>query len=85
MAAIAIRRVVFAMERHIAAADDGDQRSAVPRPVSSSLLDPDEADFAAIIETKAAPIDHGGDAPFALRLKRAITGAGRSGGRQHQK
>ncbi|WP_456625180.1 hypothetical protein [Bradyrhizobium sp. URHC0002] len=73
------------MQRHVAAAGDGGQCGAVPHLVGSSLLDPNEADFAAVIETKAAPIDHGGDTAFALRLERAIGGVGRSDGCQHEK
>jgi hypothetical protein len=73
------------MQRHVAAAGDGGQGGAVPRLVSSSLLDPNEADFAAVIEAKAAPIDHGGNTAIALRLKQAIGGAGGSGARQHEK
>ena len=38
-----------------------------------------------VIETKAAPIDHGGDTAFALWLERAIGGVGRSDGCQHEK
>ena len=52
---------------------------------SDHALDAGEADFAAVIEAKAASVDHGGDAAFALRLQRAIGGVGASGGCQHQK
>jgi hypothetical protein len=46
---------------------------------------PADADLAAVFETKAARIDHGGNPPFALWLKRAIGGAGPPHGRQHEK
>jgi hypothetical protein len=54
-------------------------------PVGSTTLDAGETDFAAVFEAKAAPIDHGGNTAFALRLEQAIGRAGRSDGRQHQK
>jgi hypothetical protein len=43
-------------------------------------LDPCEADLAAILQPKGACIDHRGDAPLALRLKRASGGDHRTGG-----
>ncbi|WP_312014361.1 hypothetical protein [Bradyrhizobium sp. AUGA SZCCT0283] len=73
------------MQRHVATAGDGGQRSVVPRLVGSRLLDSNEADFAAVVETKGASIDHGGDTAFALRLQRAIDGIGPSDGGQHEK
>ena len=85
LAAVAVRRVVVAMQRHVAAGDDGGQRCRCRWPVGSPRLDAGEADFAAVVEAKAARIDHGGDAAFALRLKQAIGGAGRPGGRQQEK
>ena len=39
--------------------------------VGSDRLDAGEADLAAVLEAKAARIDHGGDAAFALRLEGA--------------
>ena len=55
--------------------------SAAPRfasvLVGRDRLDAGEADFAAILQAKAARIDHLGDAAFALRLE----GASRRGGR----
>ena len=53
-------------------------KAALPLALSvPASLDAGEADFAAVFEAKAAPIDHGGDAAFALRLQRAIGGVGR--------
>ena len=83
-AAAGVRRVVFAMQRHMAPADEGRQRSPAAGLVRSGLLDPGETDFAAVIKAKAAPVDHGGDAAFALRLERAI-GVRLSASGQHEK
>ena len=85
LAAIAVRRIVVAMQRHLTAGGDGGQGGSAIGPVGSTTGDAGEADFAAVFEAKASRIDHGGDAAFALRLQRAIGGAGASGGCQHQK
>ena len=74
MAAIAIRRIIFAMQRHLAVGGDGGQGGPAAGPVGSSTLDAGETDFAAVFEAKAAAIDHGGHAAFALRLRRAVGG-----------
>ena len=84
LAAVAVRRVVFAMQRHMTSADEGRQRDPAVGLVRSGPLDPGEADFAAVVEAKAASIDHGGDAAFALRLERAI-GVRPSAGGQREK
>jgi hypothetical protein len=76
LAAIAIRRVVVAMQCHLAAGGDGGQSGPAAGPVGSTTLDAGEADFAAVLEAKATRIDHGDDAAFALRLKQTIGGVG---------
>ena len=60
--------------------------AALPLALSvPAAFDAGEADFAAVFEAKAARIEHGSDAAFALRLERAIGGIGPSDGRQHEK
>ena len=85
LAAIAIRQIVFAVQRHLAAAGDGGQRGPAAGPVGSSVRDAGEADLAAVFEAKVARIDHGGDAAFTLRLERAIGGENLPARSQHQK
>jgi hypothetical protein len=85
LAAIAIRRVVVAMQRYLAAGGDGGQCGPGASPVGSTTLDAGETDFAAVFEAQAARIDHGGNTAFTLRLKQAIAGAGRSDARQYEK
>ena len=85
LAAVAIRRVVVAMQRHLAADGDGGQGGLAAGPVGSSTLYASEANFTTVIKAKAARIDNGCDAAFTLRLQQALRGAGRPGGRQHEK
>ena len=78
LAAVAVRRVVLAVQRHVAPGDDRRQRRGALVLSDRGRLDAGEADLAAVVEPKGARVDHGGDAAFALRLEGAAGGIGRS-------
>ena len=71
LAPVAVRCVVFAVQPHLASADEGRQRGPAAGPVRSGQLDPGEADFSAVIEAKAAAVDDGVDPAFARWLEGA--------------
>ena len=71
LAAVTVGRVVLAAQRDVAAGDDRRQRRGALGLVGRDRLDAGKPDLAAVVEAKAARIDHGGDAAFALRLERA--------------
>ena len=61
------------MQRHIVAGDKSRQRrgAVLPGRGRRDRFDAGETDLAAILEAKAARVDHGGDASFALRREGA--------------
>lgn len=85
LAAIAIRRIIIAVQRHLAASGDGSKGRPAAGPVRSATLDTGEENLAAVVEAKAARIDRGGDAPFTLLLQRAFGSACASRGYRHRK
>src|SRR4051794_20208263 len=70
-AAVAVRYVVFAPQRHLTVRHDRGQRRDPVCVIASHRLDTRKSHLAPVIQTKRPPIDNGDYPSLALRLERA--------------
>ena len=83
--AVAIGRVVIAMQGYFAPISDRSEGRPAAGPVGSGAFDAGKANLPTVFQAKAAHIDGGGNAPLALLLQRAFGSSCAFSGYRHGK